>query len=302
MNGLIQAIELWLPDAEASLLEFGAGLYGGAGEMQTVSRTMCFGRAEGLPGLAWDEGRPVLLSDLQTGLFRRAAAARRAGLTSAVALPYFDGPAVRAVLVLFCGGDTREDGAVELWRNDPRLTGDMTLLDGHYGSTARALLADAREAYLPRGSGLPGLAWQRQGSVFMTGLSGSSRFLRSEAAAAAGLLHGLALPCPVPGHEHFVLTLFSTPASPIARRIDCWAPGARGSAPTRLHGHDEAAGELPGGAPLAADDPAAAALARAFASGLPQLQPAVAGDRPNDLAVLPVSLDGSVTEAVVLRF
>ena len=99
MNGLIQAIELWLPDAEASLLEFGAGLYGGAGEMQTVSRTMCFGRAEGLPGLAWDEGRPVLLSDLQTGLFRRAAAARRAGLTSAVALPYFDGPAVRAVLI-----------------------------------------------------------------------------------------------------------------------------------------------------------------------------------------------------------
>ena len=48
---------------------------------------MCFGRAEGLPGLVWDEARPILLPDLQSGHFRRAAAARQAGLVCAAAMP-----------------------------------------------------------------------------------------------------------------------------------------------------------------------------------------------------------------------
>ena len=83
MKTLIQAAEVWVPDADGHLLEFGSGLYGGLVEFGAISRQMCFGRGEGLPGRAWDEGRPVLLKDLQGGYFQRAAAARRAGLACA---------------------------------------------------------------------------------------------------------------------------------------------------------------------------------------------------------------------------
>jgi len=198
MNSLIQAAEIWRPDSGLNLLEFGAGLYGNAVELGAISRDMCFGRAEGLPGRAWDEAHPILLTDLQGSYFRRAAAAKRAGLTCAAAIPMYFDDKLAAVLVLFFGGEQREEGAVELWRNDPRVTPDMTLVEGHYGRSAGLLLADAREAYLPRGSGLPGLAWQREASVFMAGVSHSPKFLRAESAAAAGIRHGLALPCAVP--------------------------------------------------------------------------------------------------------
>lgn len=51
------------------------------------------------------------------------------------------------------------------------------------------------DTYLPRGIGLPGLAWQRGESVFLEDLAAApGRFLRAEMAADAGLLRGLALP------------------------------------------------------------------------------------------------------------
>jgi hypothetical protein len=196
--GLIQAAELWLPDAEGQLLEFGGGLYGDAVEFGLVSRSMCFGRGEGLPGRVWDEARPILLKDLQGGYFRRAAAARAANLVCALAFPSYFGDALKAVVVLFCGGDMPHAGAVELWHNDPRVTTDLKLHDGFYGATPQPFASVSEETYLPRGVGLPGLAWQRGRSVWLDGLASSPKFLRSEAAGATGIERGLALPCPVP--------------------------------------------------------------------------------------------------------
>jgi hypothetical protein len=89
MNCLVQVAEVWLPDSEFTLLEFEAGLSGQAAEFGAVSQAMCFGRAEGLPGRAWDEAHPILLTDLQGSYFKRAAAARKAGLTCAAAIPVY---------------------------------------------------------------------------------------------------------------------------------------------------------------------------------------------------------------------
>jgi len=97
MNTLIQATEIWVPDAEGSLLEFGDGLYASAVEFGAISRSMCFGRAEGLPGRVWDEARPILLTDLQGGHFRRAAAAEISFTTSRL------NPAITECSVVFVG-------------------------------------------------------------------------------------------------------------------------------------------------------------------------------------------------------
>lgn len=66
-----------------------------------------------------------------------------------------------AVLVFFCGHDPAQASALELWHHDARITTDMTLVDGAYGPNAQPFESISHETYLPRGVGLPGLAWQR---------------------------------------------------------------------------------------------------------------------------------------------
>ena len=298
----IKAVEIWAPDAEGQLLELKDGLYGAARAFEGLSRGMCFGRGEGLPGRVWELGTPVLMKDLQAGYFRRAAAARRAGLAAAVALPVFAGELLKAVLVLFCGEAAEEGGAIELWRNDPRVTTDMTLVDGYYGP-AEALATASGDTYIPRGAGLPGLAWQRQASVFMEDLGNGSRFVRHEAALAAGVRRGLAIPCPLPTRENFAVAFLSTTGRPVASRIESWLPVGDGL--QRGFGFCEAEGALPANGVLDSEDSAEPTLLAALRSGAPRLRqaetPSFGAAAPAMLA-LPIHGEDGVTEVLALYF
>jgi hypothetical protein len=61
VNTFIRASEVWVPSADRTMLEFGGGLYGKATRFGALSRNLCFGRGEGLPGQAWEQGRPLVL-------------------------------------------------------------------------------------------------------------------------------------------------------------------------------------------------------------------------------------------------
>lgn len=222
MKSFIRAAEIWLPAQDHTLLEFGAGLFGDARSFASTSRAMCFGRAEGLPGDAWDQGRPILLKAFEGSHFRRTSAAKLAGLTCAVALPFFVAGRLTAVLVLFGSDDQACTGAIELWRNDPRISSDMTLVDGYYGGTEPAFEQLSRDTYLPRGIGLPGMAWQRDEAVILGNLSAATRFLRGDLASDSGICRGLAMPCNTTGNASYVLTLLSGEDTPIARRTERW--------------------------------------------------------------------------------
>lgn len=303
MKTLIQVIEVWTPDAAGQLLESGGGLYGAVPALGAISASMCFGRGEGLPGRAWEAGRPILLKDLQGGYFRRAAAAKAARLSCAVAMPVYLDDQLKAVVVFFCG-DNPEAGAIELWRNDPRVTPDMTLSDGFYGSSMAESFASASgDTYLPRGAGLPGLAWQKQSAVFMDELARTPKFVRAEEAAAVGIQRGLAIPCPVPTRENYALAFLSTASMPYALRVESWMPDAGGRSLERAFGFCEAEGKLPAGVAVAAV-PCAGTIAAAFTSAAPALwqpadgQPGVAGSRA--MAALPIMADGAVSEVLAL--
>jgi hypothetical protein len=311
---LIRATEIWLPSDDGLLLEFGGGLFAGAAHFAAISRAMCFGRAEGLPGQAWDEGRPVLLKQFEGSNFRRTAAAQAAGLACAVAVPLFNGDTLSAVLVFFCGEAASAGGAIELWRNNPRVTTDMTLVDGRYGAEAAGLEALSRETFLPRGTGLPGLAWQRGAVVFMEDLGQTSRFLRGDAVAGANVHRGLAIPCPTRANENHVLTLLAAAGSPIAQRIETWAPGATPGTLERSFGFCECAGGLAtadaGVVPLNAE---AGCVARAFMLGVPALtnqaaaEPGAIGASAGAcgaeaLVAVPIVSDAVVGEVLVLYF
>jgi len=313
MKTFIRVVEVWVPDAEGQLLEFGGGLYGAARDFGAVSRQMCFGRGEGLPGRVWETGHPVVLKQLQGGYFQRAAAAKAARLACAVAFPVFCGDELQAVVVFFCGDQAEHSGAIELWHNDPDSAIDMTLVDGYYGSTGTDFEAVSRETAVPRGAGLPGLAWQREASVFIDGLSQSSTFIRAEQVAATEFQRGLAIPCPVRTREHFVLTFLSTSATPLACRMESWGPDASGRSLERTYGYCETAGRLPAGAEQTTAGRGEDTIAEAFATGVPRIRQ-YAGDEPGAIGLsaaaaglggmiaLPIASNGAVVETVTLYF
>lgn len=313
MNTFIRAIEVWRPSDDGLLLEFGGGLFGTATRFAAISRDMCFGRGEGLPGRAWDEGRPIMLKQFEGSNFRRTAAAQAAGLSCGLALPIFVGGSLTAVLVFFCGNTQAHAGAVELWHNEPRVTGDLTLVDGYYGNNGADLEALSRDAYLPKGSGLPGLAWQRGSSVFIDDIGASAHFLRADSASAAGIDRGLAIPCSGDADKAFVAVFLSASATPVAQRIERWVRQAEGPDLQRADGFCEGTGPLTGRPPVVRADATGGSIGRAFSSGVPAMVKSVVGEPEaiasvalaagvSSLAAIPVTADGEVVEVVALYF
>ena len=239
--------EVWVPSADESVLEHAGGIYDAAPAFAAATRNMCFGHGEGLPGHVWDEGRPLLLSPLEGTYFVRTKAAREAGVRCALGLPVIAGDRLTSVAVLFCGETQDHVGAVELWHNDPRVTGDLTLDAGYFGSTDPQLEAVSRDAWLPRGTGAPGLAWQRGGAVLIDGIETSSRFLRTQTAAEAGIVRALSLPCAARGSHTWIVSLLSSATTPIARRVESWMPDESGRTLRRAFGFCELQGRLAAG-------------------------------------------------------
>ncbi|MFT3955306.1 MAG: hypothetical protein QM722_13225 [Piscinibacter sp.] len=313
MDTFVRVVEVWRPSADGSLLELSDGLFESAPAFGAASRGMCFGRAEGLPGHAWNEARPILLPQLEGSYFRRAAAARAAGLSCAVALPVFRGELLTSLVVLLCGAPEAHRGAIELWHNDPRITGDLRLESGHFGAGAEALAELSRDSYLPRGSGLPGLAWQREAAVFIEGLGDSRQFLRAQSVAAAGVVNGLALPCASPLQQTWVLSLLSSRETPIARRVESWLPGDAPGTLQRGFGYCAQRGRLPGGAETTIEAAVLGCIGEAAGDGVARVSRAaeragvgLAGELADaglrSLVVIPLIADAAVSELVVLHF
>lgn len=292
MKTFIRVIEYWVPSEDGSLLEFGGGLFGDSPRFAAISQNLCFGRGEGLPGRAWDTGRPIVLKELEGSYFRRATAAKAAGLTCGIAVPIFKGDALSAVTVIFCGDDEEHAGAIELWGNDPDESTDMTLVDGYYGTTGDTFEFISRATAFRRGNGLPGMAWDAQKPVFLPDLGKGSGFLRADGAVKVGINRGFAIPCSTLDGSNYVMAFLSALATPIARRVETWEPDASGTALRRTLGFSEVQGatSTPDIAPLAAGGP----LVEAFTTGRPSVaEPMIA---------IPVAPQGRITAVMALHF
>lgn len=208
--------EVWIPEGDR--LVHGGGAYAGAEGLRDVSGGMSFAKGEGLPGKAWAEARPVVLKEFDGSYFKRAEAAKEAGLTCAVAVPVFAGTTLKAVLVILCGDDAEHYGAIEVWQDAGR---KLTLADGYFG-TAKDFEAISRDLSFTYGQGLPGSVWASATPILMRNLPSQGAFLRAEAAGAIGLKNGIGVPVPVPGDQTYVLTLLSSENTPIARRFEIW--------------------------------------------------------------------------------
>ncbi len=234
MKTFIRATEVWVPGPDGSVLELAAGAYGEAVRFGVQSQGVRFAYGKGLPGRCWQEGRPIVLRQFENSYFQRTEAAHADGLTCGIALPIFAGDFLTAVLVIFCGDDDEHAGAIELWHNAPPSV-DMLLADGYYGRTGDTFETVARQVSLRRGSGLPGLSWQRGGPVFMADLGRGSGFLRADSAQRVGINRGFAFPCSGRGKDTWIMAFLSALGTPLVRRFEIWEPDQDSTAsPPRL--------------------------------------------------------------------
>jgi hypothetical protein len=289
----VRIIEYWVPNANGSLLEFGGGLFGKAASFAAITRRLCFGRGEGLPGQAWDLGHPVMLRQFKGSYFQRIAAADDEGLTCAIAVPTFIDGRLTAVTVLFCGDDANHAGAIELWANEPTRSKDMRLVDGYYGSTGDTFEFVSRNTSFRQGNGLPGMAWERGKPVFLDNLGKGSGFLRADDAVKVGINRGFAIPCATLDGSNQVMTFLSALATPIARQVGIWEPDAAGQQLLRTLGFSEAQGRLD--APARADTGSASGpLGHAFGTGVPAVE--------GRMIAIPIAPRGQVTSVMALHF
>ncbi len=313
MKTFIRAVEVWVPSTDRSMLEFGGGLYGTATRFAALSRTLCFGRGEGLPGQAWEQGRPIILKAFDGSYFRRTAAAHAEGITCGIALPIFAGDFLTSVLVIFCGDDEAHAGAIELWHNDPAASSDMTLVDGYYGTTAETFEFMSRRTTIRRGNGLPGMAWESGTPVFFEDLGKAARFLRADTAQKVGINRGFAIPCAVQKAENHVVTFLSALGTPIARRFEIWVPDAQREKLVLAGGFCEAGGVLRAAPTGPALERGQGTIGNVFLTGVP----AVCDNAPSEpggfgaaaaeiglasLVAVPVLREGRLTAAVALYF
>jgi hypothetical protein len=309
----IRVVEVWVPSNDRNTLEFSAGWYGNAHRFGALSRQMCFGLGEGLPGQAWQLGHPVVLKQFQGSNFRRTQAALADGLTCGIALPVFAGDFLTAVLVIFCGDDEAHAGAIEVWANDPAASKDMLLEDGYYGTTADAFEFISRRTAFRQGTGLPGQAWEARLPVFLEDLGKGQRFLRSDSAVKVGINRGFAIPCATRGPKTYVMAFLSALATPIARRFETWMPDATGERLHRVGGFCEATGTVKEGRGNDFIERGQGTLGRAFFTGVPGLgdcaasEPGLVGIAAGAAALdavvaVPVLRDGRLQAVVAWYF
>jgi PAS domain S-box-containing protein len=95
--------QVWLPDGDTlgcSPAWYSRGY--GMEHLRSASQLLRYPRGSGLPGLVWASGQPCLLAEVEDpSRFDRAAAAGRAGVGEALAVPMYGGAGLLAVLEFF---------------------------------------------------------------------------------------------------------------------------------------------------------------------------------------------------------
>jgi hypothetical protein len=227
MKTFIKVTEIWIPDKNRTQLEFGSGLYGELIDFKADSEQQKFAYNEGLPGKAWAEGHPIVLTKFPDSYFKRIAAAKNAGLTCGIAIPVFSGDFLMAVVVFLCGDDEDHAGAIEVWHKNSATQNSLNIMDGYYG-TLQHFENISRKLSVPKGLGLAGLAWESGMPVLIDDISRADRFIRADDAHQAGISMGISIPVFDNQEQPYIMTFLSAKATPIAKRIQIWIPDQQG--------------------------------------------------------------------------
>jgi len=266
MKTFIKVIEIWIPDKDRTQLVFGSGLYGAFSEFKSASEQQHFAYDEGLPGKAWAQGHPIVLTQFEHSYFKRTMAAKKAGLTSGIALPIFSGDFLLAVVLFLCGDDEFHAGAIEVWTNNLGQKDSLRVMDGYYG-TLEKFENSSRMVSMPKGKGIPGLAWETGMPVLVEDIGKANEFIRAADAQLAGITTGISIPIGNEGTQTYVMTFLSAKDTPIAKRIQIWVP--EGNQLVCRQGHSKNSNDLAEMFETLTVNKGVGALGRVWLTGMP---------------------------------
>lgn len=114
------AVEVWSNQEGDSELNLADGYYGDLERFEWMSRRLSIMRGRGLPGQAWAQRSPVIMKDLgQSSSFLRARKALEAGITTGLAIPFFDRNDQTQILTFLSARGTPIARRFEIWDVDP---------------------------------------------------------------------------------------------------------------------------------------------------------------------------------------
>jgi hypothetical protein len=301
MKTFIKVTEIWIPTKDRARLEFSAGLYGALNEFRVASEKESFAYDEGLPGKAWAAGHPVVLTEFDHSYFKRTKSAKKAGLTCGIAIPVFSGEFLMAVVVFLCGDDQHHAGAIELWTNALENNAELAIVDGYYGTLDDFERLSGKIKFT-KGAGLPGQVWETRMPVLIEDLGLAPAFIRSEDAGNAGITTALGIPVSVVANQVYIMTFLSAKATPIARRIQIWAPDESGKQLVCQSGYSKQNDELAEIFETVSVCKGEGLLGRVWLTGVPVIRNnskiALMEGSLNSMLALPV-IDGGHLKAVV---
>jgi hypothetical protein len=126
----VGTMELWHNDAQTSSgLTLDEGYFGHMDAFEWISRRTEFRSGFGLPGLAWQTGKPVVMADLgHSQRFVRRADALRVGINKGLAIPFSLIPGHTYVLAFLSALGTPIARRFEIW--EPDAHGSLTFAGG----------------------------------------------------------------------------------------------------------------------------------------------------------------------------
>jgi hypothetical protein len=153
------AIEMWRNNPEAeNALKVMDGYYGTLEHFETVSRQTRLPKGQGLAGLAWETGMPVLINDIgKTDTFISAADAQQAGITTGIGIPVSDTLRQTYIMTFLSAKATPIAKRIQIWIPDQQ--GKLLICQEGYSKNSNDLAEIFEMITVKKGEGALGRVW-----------------------------------------------------------------------------------------------------------------------------------------------
>ncbi|MBM4208885.1 MAG: GAF domain-containing protein [Gammaproteobacteria bacterium] len=151
------AIEVWRNrSGEDETLHLMDGYYGSLEQFENISKVLKIPKNEGLPGLVWASGLPVLIENIaEAEGFKRAIDAAQAGITTGLAIPAASGNAQSYVMIFLSAKATPISKRIQIWQPN----GDRLVCTTGYSKHNNDLAEIFETVTVQKGIGALGRVW-----------------------------------------------------------------------------------------------------------------------------------------------
>jgi hypothetical protein len=153
------AIEVWCNNpVSENLLHVMDGYYGTLQHFEAISRQINMPKGQGLAGLAWESGMPVLIDDIsKADTFIRAFDAEHAGISMGIGIPVSNSSGQPCIMTFLSAKATPIAKRIQIWTPDPE--GKQLVCQQGYSKNSNNLAEIFETITVNKGEGALGRVW-----------------------------------------------------------------------------------------------------------------------------------------------